>query len=184
MDDKLSKMTLEELWHLFPIYLEKHNSNWINYYKEQEELLNKIIPHSYLIRISHIGSTAIPTIWAKPIIDILLEVTPNISLDIIKDILIKNDFRLMSKNNNCMSFNKGYTEFGFADKVYHLHLRYKGDDDELYFRNYLLDNPKIAKEYEELKLNLGNLYKYNRDAYTNAKSEFVLKYTNIAKKNK
>lgn len=80
-----------------------------------------------------------------------------------------------------MSFNKGYTEDGFAEKVFHLHLRYLGDNDELYFRDYMLDNSIEAKQYEALKLSLWKKYEHDRDGYTNAKSEFILKYTDKAK---
>lgn len=76
-----------------------------------------------------------------------------------------------------MSFNRGYTENGFADKVYHLHLRFAGDNDELYFRDYLNDNPRIAKEYERLKLSLWHQFEHDRDGYTQAKTEFVKKHT-------
>ena len=76
----------------------------------------------------------------------------------------------------------GYTESGFAEQVYHLHLRYAGDNEELYFRDYLIDNPDIAKEYQQLKLNLWHIYEYNRDAYTEAKTEFIKRHTIDAKK--
>lgn len=80
-----------------------------------------------------------------------------------------------------MSFNKGYTDNGFAEKVFHLHLRYMGDNDELYFRDYMSDNPIEAKEYEALKFSLWKKYEHDRDGYTNAKSEFILKHTEAAK---
>ena len=80
-----------------------------------------------------------------------------------------------------MSFNKGYMEEGFADKVYHLHLRYAGDNDEIYFRDYLNAHPEVAKEYETLKLGLWKRFEHDRDGYTAAKSEFVTKYTELAK---
>ena len=75
----------------------------------------------------------------------------------------------------------GYTENGFSEKVFHLHLRYAGDNDELYFRDYLIEHSDVAKEYEDLKLNLWKKYEHNRNAYTNAKTEFVKKYTEKAK---
>jgi GrpB-like predicted nucleotidyltransferase (UPF0157 family) len=87
----------------------------------------------------------------------------------------------MSQSENGLSFNKGYTENGFAERVFHLHLRYAGDNNELYFRDYLIECPEVAKEYEELKLRLWKEYEHNRDAYTNAKTEFVKKYTEKAK---
>lgn len=87
----------------------------------------------------------------------------------------------MSSNENRISLNKGYTEDGFAEKVFHLHLRLKDDINEIYFRDYLNAHQDIAKEYEKLKLKLWKKYEHNRDAYTNAKTEFVKKYTELAK---
>lgn len=81
-----------------------------------------------------------------------------------------------------MSFNKGYTESGFAERVFHLHLRYAGDNDELYFRDYLREHPGIAKEYEQLKLSLRKRFEHDRDGYTDAKSEFIKRYTAEAKR--
>jgi len=54
-------------------------------------------------------------------------------------------------------------------------------EEEVYFRDYLNANPKIAKEYEKLKLKLQKKFKYNRDANTEAKTEFVNRVTNLAK---
>ena len=79
-------------------------------------------------------------------------------------------------------FNKGYTPQGFADKVFHLHLRYLGDWDELYFRDYLIAHPEIAEKYGGLKKKLVKEYKHNRDGYTEAKTEFIKKYTAEARK--
>ena len=66
-------------------------------------------------------------------------------------------------------------------KVFHLHLRREGDNDELYFRDHLNQYPDTAKEYEKLKLGLWKRYEHNRDSYTDAKTDFVKKYTLIAK---
>lgn len=95
----------------------------------------------------------------------------------VKDILTGNGYICMSEGNERKSFNKGYTNEGFEEKVFHLHLHYFGDDDELYFRDYLNDNHGIAKEYEALKLSLWKEYEHNRDGYTDAKSAFVKEQT-------
>ena len=179
MGKKLSEMTLEELWQLFPIYLTEHQPCWQEWYSEEERLFKNIL--SSVERISHIGSTAIPTIWAKPIIDILAEIPRESDLFDYKDLIINNGYICMSKSENGLSFNKGYTENGFAERVFHLHLRYAGDNNELYFRDYLIECPEMAKKYEELKLRLWKEYKHDRDGYTNAKAELVKKYTEQAK---
>lgn len=69
----LSEMTLEELWQLFPIFLVEHSEKWATFYAEMEEFLNRILAGCPIHRISHIGSTAIQGIWAKDIVDILVE---------------------------------------------------------------------------------------------------------------
>ena len=61
--------------------------------------------------------------------------------------------------------------------MYHIHLRYTGDNDELYFRDYLNEHPRIAGEYEALKLALWKKYEHDRDAYTDAKTAFIRKWT-------
>lgn len=66
-------------------------------------------------------------------------------------------------------------------QVYHIHVRYLGDWDELYFRDYLLSHPNVVEEYGKLKLNLKQSYEHDRDGYTNAKTDFIKKATKLAK---
>lgn len=179
MSKELSEMSIEELWELFPIVLTEHQAFWKQWYLDEESTLKKILPSD--IRINHIGSTAIETIWAKPIIDILVEITIGTDLNRIKEIIIQDGYLCMSQSSTRISFNKGYTKNGFAEKVFHLHLRYMGDNDELYFRDYLNEHLKIAKEYEGIKLNLWKRYEHNRDGYTSAKTDIITKYTREAK---
>ncbi len=179
MSKKLSEMSLEELWQLFPIFLENHKKYWVDWYNEEVKNLKNILPQA--IDFYHIGSTAISGIMAKPIIDIIVAVDTCNQMSQVANILKENGYIIMSEKDNRMSLNKGYTESGFAEKVYHIHLRLKGDIDEVYFKNYLIDNPDIAKEYEELKIMLWKKYEFDRDAYTNAKTKFVQKYTKLAK---
>lgn len=87
----------------------------------------------------------------------------------------------MSVSDTRMSFNKGYTPDGYAEKVFHIHIHPLGDNDELFFRDYLLTHPETAREYEALKLSLLPRYRNNRDGYTDAKSEFVGRITALAR---
>lgn len=176
----LSEMSLEELWQLFPIVLTEHNDFWTEWYNEEAELLKEKL--QYIERISHIGSTAIKNIWAKPTIDILVEVSIEKQLSELKEATEKCGYICMTETHNRIDFNKGYTLQGFAERVFHLHLRYIGDNDELYFRNYLLGNAAVAKEYEQLKLALWKQYEHNRDAYTSRKGDFIKYYTERGKR--
>lgn len=229
---KLCEMTLEELWHLFPISLVPHREEWKEYYKEMEECLKNILS-DYTYNIYHIGSTAINGIWAKNIVDILIETDEDLKAiaesltnigvndalylqgdDSLTDRWCENNapylqggwqsvrtdrgcrhtidlssefckngngFIIMSETKDRISLNYGYTEKGFAEKVYHIHLRHTGDRDEVYFRDYLNNNPQVAKEYEKLKFDLWKKYEFDRDAYTEAKTDFIKTYTKKGK---
>lgn len=182
MRKKLTEMTREELWALFPIALTGHKESWAAQYREMEEQLRAGLSAYRIVRISHIGSTAVEGIWAKDIVDILVELAPSENMEAAAGEIEKLGFIRMSSSEGRCSFNWGYTEEGFAQKVYHLHLRYEGDNDELYFRDYLREHPSAAKEYEALKLKLWKQYEHDRDGYTSAKSAFIQRYTQEAKK--
>ena len=182
MGKNLSEMTLEELWELFPIFLVEHDNLWKDHYNEIEKALTALLSDQPVDRISHIGSTAIEGIWAKNIVDVMIEIPESSSMKDMAWILEQNGFTIMSAEANRISLNKGYTENGFADKVYHIHMRYIGDNDELYFRDYLNEHPDVAKEYESLKLQLWKQYEHDRDAYTDAKTNFISKWTAEARK--
>ena len=170
-------MSLEELWALFPIQLTEHQLYWPDWFQLEKRKLELILPDT--IKIHHIGSTSIQGIWAKPIIDILIEANMN-DHGTIKNRLLCNDYLCMSQTDARIDFNKGYTPSGFAEKVFHLHLRKFGDNDELYFRDYLNRHPEIAQKYEKLKLSLWKQFEHNRDGYTESKTAFVREYTNKA----
>ena len=182
MTKSLEDMTLEELWQLFPIFLREHQLEWKDWYEEERLRLLIFLPEHQIVRLSHIGSTSVKTGWVKPIVDILLEIPKAADMAVMRDLLLQNGYLLMSESEGRMSFNKGYTPSGFAERVFHLHLRYEGDHDELYFRDYLQEYPAVAKDYEKLKLSLWKQYEHNRDAYTDAKTNFIKKYTENAKK--
>ena len=182
MAKALEDMSLEELWQLFPIFLEEYNKDWAAWYVEESRRIVNFLPENQLYKMRHIGSTSIEGIWAKPIIDLLLEIPRSEDMGSIKRELLEHGYLLMSESEGRMSFNKGYTMQGFAERVFHLHLRYYGDNDELYFRDYLKDHQDVAKDYEKLKLTLWKKYEYNRDAYTEAKTDFIRQYTQKAQK--
>jgi GrpB-like predicted nucleotidyltransferase (UPF0157 family) len=184
MGKELSEMTLGELWELFPIILKEHNTDYKDWYESEKQKLLNCIDKENVIRINHIGSTSVEGLIAKPIVDILLEINTETDIEKLKNILLYNGWLLMSSENKPfmkMSFNKGYTKQGFAEKVYHLHIRHYGDWNELYFRDYLIEHKEVAEEYEKLKLRLIEKYEHDRDGYTDAKFDFILKYTQKAK---
>lgn len=184
MKKTLKELTLEELWHLFPISLVPHNPHWSQWYESAAKGILSILKDEDVVAIHHIGSTAVPEIWAKDIVDILLIVKKPEDLFLATQKLICDEWIVMSHTQERVSLNKGYTSEGFAEKVYHLHLRLPQDADELFFRDYLIHHPDVAKEYETLKRMLWKQHVHNRDGYTSAKTEFVLRITELAKQEK
>lgn len=167
---------------LFPIFLVEHSDRWLLDYNEIEAFLKKQLSHYPVTRISHIGSTAINGIWAKNIVDVLIEIPNSSPLEEVAGSIERSGFTVMFSEENRISLKKGYTKLGFANKVYHVHLRYNGDNDELYFRDYLNAHTEVAKEYEALKLKLWKKYEHDRQAYTEAKTNFIKKWTCEARK--
>ena len=177
MGKELSEMTLEELWELFPVSLVPPDGRWESRYNEIEASIKALLSNCPVDRVSHIGSTAVKGIWAKNIIDVMIEIPESTDMNEVARTLEQNGFIIMSAEPKRVSLNKGYTKDGFSDKVYHVHIRYSGDNNELYFRDYLNEHPEIAKEYEALKLELWKRYEHDRDAYTGAKTDFIRKWT-------
>ena len=181
---KLEEMTNAELWQLFPVILAPHNPDYTDWYEAERSGLTALPFSNDIRRISRIGSSAVKGLISKPTVDILLEIDAQSDIDsIVTDIknagwLVMSDMRAPELK---ISFNKGYTENGFADKVFHLHLRVCGDHSELYFRDYLSAHKDIADEYARLKLTLLEKYTRDRDAYTNAKTDFINIYTKKAR---
>lgn len=174
---ELKEMTLEELWELFPIALVPHQQYWANWASMEINSLALLLA-DFSPKITHIGSTAIPEIQAKPIVDILVEVPSASSFDAIKTQMEHNGYICISQSAERMSFNKGYTPSGYAEKVFHIHVHLNGDNDEIRFRDYLCTHPEAAREYESLKLKLISTYRHDRDGYTAAKSPFIAKILN------
>ena len=191
---RLQDLTLQELWDLFPIKLDPYNEHWKEWYEDERKVLLHVIPMDTLVSIHHVGSTAIPGIWAKPIVDILVELTPKADMETIAEKLEKAGWVIMSRTPKHVSdgieiplrisLNEGYTIHGYAERVFHLHLRYEGDNKEVAFAEYLRQHPDAAKEYEALKLSLWHDYEHDRDGYTAAKTASIQRINNSCTTNK
>jgi len=180
---ELKDMSLEELWKLFPIILKEHNPDYPAWYEDEQANLMGILKDYNISRVNHIGSTSVSGLMAKPIVDILLELESGYEMKAVIKTLQSNGWIVMARDDlaQTIDLNKGYTSKGFAEKVYHLHIKPAGDWGELYFRDYLREHAGAAKEYELLKLRLKEKFEHNRDAYTAAKSGFIQEYTQAAR---
>jgi GrpB-like predicted nucleotidyltransferase (UPF0157 family) len=181
---ELGKLSTEELGKLFPIHIVEYNPKWLEIYQTEKEKIVDIINKNWILSINHIGSTAIPGIMAKPTIDILIEVTKSFDKEIFLREFENIGYHYIPQPENPaphIMLAKGYTPEGFKGQSFHVHVRYKGDWNEIYFRDYLIQHPETAKAYEKLKLELANKHKYNREDYKDAKTEFIKEVMKLAK---
>ena len=93
-------------------------------------------------------------IWAKPTVDMVLEASGAAAFERLDAVIPTCGYIRMRSEEGRVSFNRGYTPEGFAQEVFHLHLRLPGDADEVFFRDHLNLRPDLAAEYERLKLAL------------------------------
>jgi len=183
MEKPLSSMSLEELWTLFPIIVSEYNPQYKSWYEIEQASILSIIKNEGIIRINHIGSSAVEGLLSKPTVDILMEIDGCCNVTELIGTLETADWTLMQQKSDPVrfSFCKGYTSAGLAEKSYHLHVVYHGNWDELYFRDLLITHPDIANKYGNLKLRLSKDFANDRDGYTRAKSSFIKQYSSFAK---
>ncbi len=133
-----------------------------------------------LNRVEHIGSTAIPNLPAKPIIDLLIEV-PDFSIASKSILPLLNDesWEYCWYNHHFMLIKRDKYK---GKRTHHLHFATKDHEKWkcISFRNYLKDNPGKAKEYAALKYRLTSQFRNDREKYTIEKSDFINKTTNLA----
>lgn len=155
------------------IELENYTPNWVSKFKSERLFLENTIGNWIHGGIEHVGSTSVPDMMAKPVIDIMVGVE---SLDIARPAI-----GVLSNNGYAYSPYKGDVMHWFckpsdAFRTHHLHLiPYQSPlwNERLLFRDILRRNRAVADEYAQLKAELANDYKEDREAYTQKKWPFI-----------
>lgn len=147
--------------------------NWQTYFQSEAHILYQAIK-SYVMEIRHIGSTAIPGIWAKPIIDIMAGLENLADIQFCVPLLKSVGYNYMGEQPipGWHFFIKGHGEI----KTHHLHVVEWESDywvSHLLFMNYLCQHQEVAAAYEELKLELAKKYPNDRESYTRDKGYFI-----------
>ena len=164
-----------------------NNPNWPTLAKTEIERIKSLAPQGLILDMQHVGSTAIPHISAKPIIDIQIAVN---SLDVAKIVAVPLLQRLgyeywaENPDQTRMFFAKGMPPYG-DKRTHYVHIVESDSPhwrDKIAFRDYLRTHPETAKEYELLKNELAQKHKYDREKYTDEKGVFVKKVLGMANK--
>jgi GrpB-like predicted nucleotidyltransferase (UPF0157 family) len=158
----------------FPVIIVDYDPRWPAIFMAESELLLSTIGSS-IIQIDHIGSTAVPGLGAKPIIDILASMesqeVADASLPALGGIGYTDVTPEPEEPDWFYCLGKPPHSVG-----YHLHLVKHGSAHwrkHLVFRDILRQDQHVACEYLELKKNLASKYRNNRMAYTDSKAEFI-----------
>jgi GrpB-like predicted nucleotidyltransferase (UPF0157 family) len=125
------------------------------------------------LRIDHIGSTAVPRLAAKPIIDVQISVASFEPLDAFRIPLERLGFLFRAANPD---LTKRYFRERPGARRTHIHVRRAGSWSEqfaLLFRDYMRTHPEDVQRYAELKARLAEAYQDDRHGYTDAKSDFI-----------
>jgi GrpB-like predicted nucleotidyltransferase (UPF0157 family) len=186
MAKDLNKLTVNELGHLFPVVITAYNPDWPRLASIESGKILRAVGQEFISRIEHIGSTAVPGLSAKPTIDFILEILEITDCDFLIKKLQELDYNYIPRPENPsphMMFAKGYSEYGITGQTFHIHVRYPGDWDEIVFRDYLRKNQSVADDYLKLKKRLAKEFKYDRERYTEGKSDFIKSIILMARKN-
>lgn len=155
---------------------------WPERFREEKAHLLACLPGDLVRRIEHFGSTAVPGLAAKPIVDMLVEVTDLAETRIrIAPVLEAQGYDYFWRPTHGDDGPPFYAWFIKRDpqtrtRTHHIHMVEKSFQeqwDQLLFRDYLIEHPDVARDYELLKRGLAAIYRNDRVAYTNGKSAFI-----------
>ena len=158
------------------VIITAYDPNWIVLFEAESARIQSFLTEDIVTRIEHFGSTAVPGLAAKPIIDLLVGVK---SLAIAKQVAIEPLERLgyaywrENPDPLRMFFVKGLPPNN--PRTHHLHLVEPDSNlwERLLFRDYLRQYPGETGRYAQLKYNLAQQFPHDRSAYTVGKAEYV-----------
>ncbi len=153
------------------VHLSEHRSVWAELYCEEERRIRTALG-ALIVDLQHIGSTAIPGIKAKPILDMLAGVERLENALLCKGPLESIDYDYIARAGiaNDYVFGKG------APRTHYLHVvEYGGAKwvNHLRFRDRLRNDPELAKAYETLKQELSTRFSNSHEKYHDAKAKFI-----------
>ena len=164
-----------------PIEIVPYDSAWPRRFEEEQRVVAEAIRSWMVGTIEHVGSTAVPGLAAKPVIDIMVGVK---DLDSSRPAI-----PVVEALGYCYAPYRPHEVHWFckpspAFRTHHLHLMPFGTRlwrDRLAFRDYLRTHPETAAEYAELKRKLADQYRLDREKYTDAKGPFIARIVELAK---
>ncbi len=152
-----------------------YNQNWSSEYQKEEQSIRTFLQVE-LVNSFHIGSTSVPGLKAKPIIDILLVVNDINKLDTFSSEFQDNGYEVRGEFG---IIGRRYFRKGGDNRTHQIHAFQYNNIEEierhLVFRDYLRKHPEVCMQYGELKSQLAKQYPNDIDGYSDGKDDFVKK---------
>ena len=156
------------------VSLAPYDPSWPLLFSQERERLLSLFPH--LLAVEHIGSTAVPGLVAKPIIDIMAGVPSMAAADALFEPTIACGYTTSREFNALLTHRRWFMRSANGQRTHHLHVMVHLGPvwaKRLRFRDLLRSNPSLAQSYSQLKSDLSVRFRQDREAYTDAKAEFV-----------
>ncbi|MFJ7666944.1 GrpB family protein [Lysinibacillus sp. NPDC097195] len=154
------------------VEVHSYSEKWMHIYMEEAEKL-KVIFGNEILAIYHIGSTAVPGLKAKPIIDIMPVVNDLNNVDNYN--LAMQAIGYVPKGENGI-VQRRYFQKGGDNRTHHVHIYQVGSSEitrHLAFRDYLIAHPDEMRSYGTLKQKLAHQFPYDINSYINGKESCV-----------
>lgn len=158
------------------VTLVPYRGTWPDEFARERQRLLDLFPDAF-VAIEHFGSTAVPGMPAKPIIDILAGVRSMDSADALLERLLEHGYTTSREFNAMLVDRKWLMRAEGGRRTHHLHIVEHGGtqwDERLRLRDMLRASPELAESYRELKERLAAQHRTDREAYTEGKTAFVL----------
>jgi GrpB-like predicted nucleotidyltransferase (UPF0157 family) len=183
LDERIQRVLRED------VAILPYDSRWPELFQREKEHLLACLPAGIVVRVEHFGSTAVPGLAAKPIVDMLVEVTDlETTRRDVAPILESQGYDYFWRPTRGEDGPPFYAWFIKRDedgrRSHHIHMverSFTDHWDRLLFRDYLIEFPSVAHEYQALKYELATKYPNDRIGYTNGKSEFINRITDEAR---
>lgn len=156
-----------------PIRIIAYDAQWPVRFEQERSLLQRAIGSWVVGDIHHVGSTAVPGLDAKPIIDILVGVADLATSRACFEPLVELSYLHAPYRPEEMHW---FCKPDPSCRTHHLHLTPIGSPryrSEIAFRDHLRSNPAEAQAYAELKRWLAAKFEHDREGYTEAKADFI-----------
>ncbi|SDL82063.1 GrpB domain, predicted nucleotidyltransferase, UPF0157 family [Franzmannia pantelleriensis] len=158
-----------------PVRLAEYDSTWPAHFDAERERLLERFPVA-LIDVQHIGSTAIPGMPAKPIIDVMAGVASMAAADSLFEPILDHGYVTSREFNAALTDRRWFMRHANGRRTHHLHVVVHNGElwrQRLAFRDALRADPIQATRYAALKCELASRHQVDREAYTRAKGDFV-----------